>query len=690
MSAVRQPATKAGAASTHASQLLVVCASENEARQLESYLRNAGHNVRARWIDSLDLLQEQLQAGAPDLVICAEGVKGAKPVEVSEACIGAYPDLPVIWLSEQRAEVLATALGQHGAADVCSDGSPAELKHFERVFVRESASALRRRELRELRTRLAASESHSQQLLSANPDALVYVQEGILTRVNPAFAQLIGAENPDAVTGHPLMDYVIPDNRTAVRQHLKHVSLGQLEGESVTFSLADVKGKPVEVRSRWKRTTLDDEPAIELNLRCEADAKTAKGPASGPPGRIPFMKALTAAGDRAANMQRFLMFLVVDGFVSMEERLGLQSAEEAVLELVEFMNRRLAGARAICRFSTDEIAVLMDCAQDFDVETLINMTCRDVAAEVFHTSFHEAHLTATLLAFPLGKETLDSALHDVCREARKQSKQGGNRASLLGPAAKTSLAERELARRAAQVKQALERNHLRLAYQAIASLEGDTRQHQDVLVRMVDGEGKEVVAADFIAAAEKHGLVRAVDRWVVAQIVQLIIERQASPDTPSMFVRISEETLRFGDEFLTWLKTRVQQRPLKPDELVFELQEPILQNHVTKAKEFCDALRRIGIEICIGHFGASATAERLLDTIPARYVKFDPLFTQRFGDGNIQKRLNHLLGVVKPKNIKTICSHIEDANQMAKLWQLGINYIQGRRIQEPEVLKLSA
>ena len=55
----------------------------------------------------------------------------------------------------------------------------------------------------------------------------------------------------------------------------------------------------------------------------------------------------------------------------------------------------------------------------------------------------------------------------------------------------------------------------------------------------------------------------------------------------------------------------------------------------------------------------------------------------------MQKRLNALLTAVKPKNIKTICSHIEDANEMAKLWQLGINFIQGRRIQEPEVLKLA-
>lgn len=686
MNTARKPAS-AG----HAANLLILCGLENDARQLESYLRNAGHNVRARWIGEMKQLEEQLQTSAPDMVLVADSVRDAKPADITEICIGTYPELPVIWITEQpRAELLSSALGR-GAADVCSTASPADLKHFERVFVREIAAVARRRELNELRNRVTAAEALSQQLLLANPEALIYVQEGIVTRANPAFAQLVGAENADDVTGHPLMDYIVADNRTAVRQHLKHVTLGQLEGEQVTFALSGKEGKKVEVRTRWKRTTLDGEPAIELTMRSDGPveakpgAKAAAG--GGGPGRITFLKGL--AGERPPNTQRYLMFLLVDGFLSMEERLGLQSAEEAVLELIEFLGRRLAGARTLCRFSTDEIAAMVDCPPDFDVEGLISTLVRDVAAEVFHTSFHEAHLTVTVLAFPLGQENVDSALHDLVREARKQSRQGGNKSAVLGPVAKTNLAERELARRAAQVKAALEHNQLRLAYQSIASLEGDTRQHQDVLVRMIDGEGQETVAADFIAAAEKHGLIRAVDRWVVAQILQLIAERKTIADAPSMFVRISEETLRFGDEFLTWMRTKLQSRPLKAEELVFELPETVLQNHVAKGKEFCDALRKLGVEICIGYFGGGPGAERLLETIPARYVKFHPQFTQRFGDPAMQKRLNALLAAVKPKNIKTICSHIEDANQMAKLWQLGINFIQGRRIQEPEVLRLS-
>ncbi len=52
---------------------------------------------------------------------------------------------------------------------------------------------------------------------------------------------------------------------------------------------------------------------------------------------------------------------------------------------------------------------------------------------------------------------------------------------------------------------------LKLAFQSIASLEGDTRQHFDVLVRVIDDSGNEVHASEFIGAAEKHGLMTSID-----------------------------------------------------------------------------------------------------------------------------------------------------------------------------------
>jgi EAL domain-containing protein (putative c-di-GMP-specific phosphodiesterase class I) len=36
--------------------------------------------------------------------------------------------------------------------------------------------------------------------------------------------------------------------------------------------------------------------------------------------------------------------------------------------------------------------------------------------------------------------------------------------------------------------------------------------------------------------------------------------------------------------------------------------------------------------------------------------------------------------------VRTIAERVEDANTMAVLWQLGVQYIQGYQIREPEVV----
>ena len=55
----------------------------------------------------------------------------------------------------------------------------------------------------------------------------------------------------------------------------------------------------------------------------------------------------------------------------------------------------------------------------------------------------------------------------------------------------------------------------RLVQQPIASLLCEDKGMFDVLVRMLDEQGNEVLPAEFIAAAERNDLMKNIDRWVI-------------------------------------------------------------------------------------------------------------------------------------------------------------------------------
>jgi EAL domain-containing protein (putative c-di-GMP-specific phosphodiesterase class I) len=325
-----------------------------------------------------------------------------------------------------------------------------------------------------------------------------------------------------------------------------------------------------------------------------------------------------------------------------------------------------------------------------EIEQFAEFLRKEITAQIFISAHHEAHVALTIAVFPLGGgETADAVLKQLAAESRKASERGGNQIVVLGAAAKAHVEEREEARKASQVKKAIEENRLKLAYQSIASLEGETRSHFDLLVRMLDESGRELHASEFLPAAQKFNLMRSVDRWVVARALTVIGKRAAAREMSVLFVKLSEDSLKDAEGFLAWLKTQITTHPLKSDEIVFEVQEHILQNHVRKAKLLTQSLRDMGAGMAIEHFGVGNSSSQLLEHIPCSYVKFHPSFTQKFADKDVQRRLSELLEVAKRRGIKTIVSHVEEAQVMARLWQMGVNFVQGYHVQEPEVVLLS-
>ncbi|MEO1575097.1 MAG: EAL domain-containing protein, partial [Pseudomonadota bacterium] len=60
------------------------------------------------------------------------------------------------------------------------------------------------------------------------------------------------------------------------------------------------------------------------------------------------------------------------------------------------------------------------------------------------------------------------------------------------------------------------------------------------------------------------------------------------------------------------------------------------------------------------------------------------------GDSELQERVSEYIAVAKQKRIATVAERVEDANTMAVLWQLGIEYIQGFYVQGPEEIVLES
>ncbi len=690
--------------------LLVVGAAEETAKRIESFLRNAGHPLRCGWTDDPGEMEDVLHRAPPDVVLCDSTHSVVEAEQLVRRVAEMRPDLPVLVIGKSTGADEVVAALALGAKDLVSCEDLRHLRHLELVVLREFVYHHHLRALRLLRERMSDFEQRHSKLMEGTADAVVRVQEGIISEANPAFLRLMGHDNDEELKGSPLIDFVAKDQQVRVKERLRVVVKGKHNGEALEFNFQSKSGQPVTVSAQLILGNEDGEKVIEMLVRLVAPpapvvtplentfgaftipaAGSGRAPRTALSGRGAFLKGI-ANPSKEVEGPHAAMMVVIDHFAALEDRIGLTSSEEMVEQVTTVLKEKLSPADSLYSFSPSEIGAIVRRPSIADLEAVGEHLKREMAGRIFATREHEAQLTFSIAIYPLsGTEKPDQVMTDVVRDVRRLSERGGNQSMVIGAAAQSSQNEREEARKAAMVKKAIEENRLKLAYQSIASLEGDSRQHFDVLVRMMDENGKELHASEFLPAAEKFGLMKSIDKWVLSRCLAIVAKRGGGREAPSLFVKVSEDSLKDAEGYIRWVGDLLKTYPLKNEEFVFEIQEVVLQNHVRKAKAITQALSELGAGIAVDHFGTSANSLQLIEHLPKiSYLKFHPSYTQKFNDKDLQKRMTQLMEIAKQKKIKTIVSHVEDANVMARLWQMGVNYIQGYHVQEPEVVLLAS
>jgi len=223
-------------------------------------------------------------------------------------------------------------------------------------------------------------------------------------------------------------------------------------------------------------------------------------------------------------------------------------------------------------------------------------------------------------------------------------------------------------------------NRFRLVQQPVASLQGDDPNMFDVLVRMLDHQGKEVLPAEFMAAAERNDLLKNIDRWVVGASLSFAVKMKPG----ALFVRLSRDSV-LDAGFTEWLKTQLAAGTHQPERICFQITESIFEQYMNAAVAQLGALKKLGFRLALERFGSGRDPVKLLTAVPLDFIKIDGALVQDLaGNFETQTMVKKLVEHAGKLKIETIAERVEDANTMAVLWQLGVQFIQGYFVNAPE------
>jgi multidomain signaling protein FimX len=675
--------------------LIVLSAARDPVEAINGMLRRAGEPAHCTWIPALRDLGDALTQINPELVVHV--MANEQELEAVIAIRDQLaPTVPILALAQEADEAaIARALGL-GARDLASLAHPDRLQA---VMMRELETFRARRTLDAAMRAAQDARSQLDTVLERSNDAIIQVQEGIVTDANPAWLELFGVE--DGIAGQPVMDLFEESSHPALRGALAACIQGRWSGDhTLRANALPADGSILPVEIALAMGEHEGEPSVRLVVpsaprapAVQAEPRAAESAAGADPyGLLSRRELLQALGERLATRPsggvRCLAVVKLDKFATLERVIGVTASEDVVAEFVRLFRETVRPKELNGRLGGMLFLVLLERGNENDINAWAEQLLSRVQKHVMRIRDKAVSVTCSigLSTVSPGRAALDAVVADAIEACRKAGGRGGNQSVTSDHADTESRVMSYDKVWVKHIKAALMENRFRLVQQPIASLRGEDPNMFDVLVRMIDTQGKEVLPSEFMAAAARNDLMKNIDRWVVG--ASLSFAAQKKPEC--LFVRLSRETVK-DDTFLDWLGNHLRSSRAEPGRLCFQVTEESAATYVTQVKALANALRERRFRFALETFGGGRDSLGMLDSLPLDFVKIDGAVIQGLAaDPQLQQRVGALVEQAQKRSVQTIGERVEDANTMAVLWQLGVQFIQGYFVNQPEEVVLGA
>jgi EAL domain-containing protein (putative c-di-GMP-specific phosphodiesterase class I) len=231
---------------------------------------------------------------------------------------------------------------------------------------------------------------------------------------------------------------------------------------------------------------------------------------------------------------------------------------------------------------------------------------------------------------------------------------------------------------AERIRRALDREDgFVLHMQPILDLATDKISHGELLLRMRDEYGHLIAPGAFLPAAERFGLIHAIDRWVVRQAIQMIAARRGQPTLP-LSVNLSGDSVVGDPQLLEMIECELRRAAVDPAKLIFEVTETAAIGNMPEATRFARRINDLGSSLALDDFGTGFGSFYYLKHLPVRYVKLDGEFIQNLPRSEIDAHMvNAIVGIAQGLGIKTVAESVTDEETIRLLREHGVDYAQG-------------
>ncbi|TWX72726.1 EAL domain-containing protein [Colwellia sp. C1TZA3] len=362
---------------------------------------------------------------------------------------------------------------------------------------------------------------------------------------------------------------------------------------------------------------------------------------------------------------------------------GYQQAISLLLTLIQITKQRLQDQPGyfLARHSLDELSVLLPNIFIEDAEKLAELLLKNLQTVVTPVGINQEEFVHIGMSYFVAEQVPYQIMSEADMALRAAQLQGPSQCFMFEAGelalvkAKGSLKWRTL------LNAAINGNGFVIFFQPVIASDSAKVLHHEVLSKVKDKNGSLISARVFFPMAQKCGLMVEIDLLILVQVCRMLTAKKAQQSNCSINLSIdSLLSAGFTEKFLAILRSF----PEVKDQLMIEISEYQLVNHLSKLQARLAALSTAGVKIIADKVGQYVVSAHYLNVYPIYAMKLHRSIVIDI-DKKIENQvfIQSLRTLADAKNIPIYALGVEKQAEWRALLQLGVKGGQGHFFTEP-------
>jgi diguanylate cyclase (GGDEF)-like protein len=395
--------------------------------------------------------------------------------------------------------------------------------------------------------------------------------------------------------------------------------------------------------------------------------------------------------ESTADSQHMLLLLDLDRFNMINDVCGFEGGDHLLQTATDILGAFLNSEGHLARTGDDEFGILIEnCTLDKGYQ-IGESQRRAMEGYKFNWQGKSAPVSISLGLAAVHSDSTVARLMKSASSACSLAKSSGRNCSRVYQASEREFEEqRRLIKSVPVIEEALEKNRITLFSQLITPLfVGEENDHFEILLRVLDADGRPGSPEDFIRAAERYDRMRSIDRWVVNAFFSWLDSNSTDLDDIGGFsINLSGQSMNDA-QIIDLLKQKICAAPISASKIGIEITETAMLSDVGKTNRVIEEVKRTtGCKFYLDDFGSGYASYAYLKDLSVDVVKVDGVFVRdMLNERSSHAMVKSIVDIAHYMDKKVIAEFAETEAQIIALRELDVDFAQGFGVGRPMPLQ---